>query len=441
MPSANTITCPKCGTLIDIDEIFYHQIEEKFKKQQVEERKRLQAEIDEARKKYKSHLDALKAKEEELKEEKERFDEELKRATREQLRREKAKLTEELKKGIAAEQSAAMELLRKELEAKSKEVQELSAAKIEIERLKREKEEAALKAKAEAEAQLNEALAKEREKLQKSLDEIAAQRLKKIEEEQEMKLREKDEQLKQLQRSLEEAKRKAEQGSMQVQGEALELAIEGWLRDRFPFDQIEEVKKGAFGADCIQTVHTRELPNCGVICYESKNTKAWSDAWIGKLKQDMLKAGADIGVLVTSVYPPGMERMGWVDGIWVCSLEEFKGSAALLRDSLIRIHQAMQREENKTDKMTLLYNYLTGNEFQMQLRAIVDGFMQMQSELDKEKRSLMAAWKRRQKLIDSVLANTTEMYGSLQGIAGGNALPKIDVLELPEELDDEGTER
>jgi len=139
-------------------------------------------------------------------------------------------------------------------------------------------------------------------------------------------------------------------------------------------------------------------------------------------------------VLVTTVYPPGMERMGFVEGVWVCSLEEFKGSAALLRESLIRLHQSLQREENKADKMTLLYNYLTGNEFQMQLRTIVDGFMQMQSELDKERRSLMAAWKRRQKLIDGVLQQTTEMYGALQGIAGRGALPKIDVLELPEEL-------
>ena len=224
---------------------------------------------------------------------------------------------------------------------------------------------------------------------------------------------------------------------MQVQGEALELAIESWLASQFPFDTIEEVKKGAFGADCIQTVHTRDAQNCGIICYESKNTKAWSDNWIVKLKQDMLGASADIGVLVTSVYPNGMERMGWVDGIWVCSLEEFKGSVSLLRESLIRTHATVQKEENKSDKMTLLYNYLTGNEFQMQLKAIVDGFMQMQTELDKERRSLMAAWKRRQKLIDSVLANTTEMYGSLQGIAGGNALPKIDVLELPEEIEDE----
>ncbi len=435
MSSSNTIQCPNCGTQIDIDAIFYHQIEEKFKAQQLEEKQRLQSEIDAARKQYRSHLDALKAKEEALAQEKEKFDEQLRRATREQLKTERAKLMDTLRKELVEEQSEAMALLQKELEEKSKQIQELSAAKIEISRLKREKEELSLKAKAEAEAELNRRLAKEKQKVQQALDEMAAQKLKEIEEAQALKLKEKDEQLEQLKRSLEDAKRKAEQGSMQVQGEALELAIEGWLSQQFPFDTIEEVKKGAFGADCIQTVHTRDVQNCGIICYESKNTKAWSDAWITKLKQDMLKVGADIGVLVTSVYPNGMERMGLVDGIWVCSLEEFKGSVSLLRESLIRVHATMQKEENKADKMSLLYNYLTGNEFQMQLHAIVDGFIQMQTELDKERRSLMAAWKRRQKLIDSVLANTTEMYGSLQGIAGGNALPKIDVLELPEDVE------
>ena len=437
MPANNTIQCPNCGTQIDIDAIFYQQIEAKFKAQQHAEKQKLQAEIDEARKQYKSHLDALKAREEALTEEREKFDEALRRATREQLKRERAQLAEELKRQIAEEQSEAMALMQKELEAKSREIQELSAAKIEIARLKREKEELALKAKMEAEEQLNRRLAEEKARLQASLDEAAARKLKEIEEAQALKLKEKEEQMEQLKRSLEDAKRKAEQGSMQVQGEALELAIESWLAHQFPLDTIEEVKKGAFGADCIQTVHTRDAQHCGVICYESKNTKAWSETWITKLKQDMLKVGADIGVLVTSVYPGGMERMGWVDGIWVCSLEEFKGSVSLLRESLIRIHATVQKEENKADKMTLLYHYLTGNEFQMQLRAIVDGFLQMQSELDKEKRSLMAAWKRRQKLIDSVLANATEMYGSLQGIAGGNALPTIDVLELPEEIEGE----
>ena len=437
MSSQTTIKCPNCGTQIDIDEIFYHQIEEKFKAQQLEEKKKLQAEIDEARKQYKSHLDALKAKEDALKEEKEKFDEELRKATREQLKVERAKLLDELKKELTQEQSESMALLQKELDEKSRKLQELHAANAKIAQLEREKGELAAKAKAEAELTLNQKLAEEKTRLQKILDEASASKLKEIEEANALKLKEKEEQMEQLKRSLEDAKRKAEQGSMQVQGEALELAIESWLASQFPFDNIEEVKKGAFGADCVHTIHTRELQNCGVICYESKNTKAWSDGWITKLKQDMLKVNADLGVLVTSVYPGDMDRMGFVDGIWVCSLDEFKGSASLLRESLIRVHKTVQKEENKSDKMSLLYNYLTGNEFQMQLKAIVDGFMQMQTELDKERRSLMASWKRRQKLIDGVLQNTTEMYGSLQGIAGAGALGHIEALELPENLEDE----
>ena len=201
------------------------------------------------------------------------------------------------------------------------------------------------------------------------------------------------------------------------------------MASQFAFDTIEEIGKGAFGADCIQTINTRELQNCGKICFESKNAKTWSNDWIPKFKQDILKENADIGVLVTQVMPKNMERMGFIDGIWVCSLSEFKGSASLLRESLIKVRQATQHQENRTDKMHILYNYLTGNEFNMQLHSIVNGFMQMQEELDKEKRSLMASWKRQQKNIDMVLANTTEMYGSIKGIAG-SAIGNVQALEL-----------
>ena len=424
--SSTTIRCPNCSTKIDVNEILYHQLEDELKQKNSAEQKKLRDEVEEKRKEYKAHLGALKAKEDELKEQKEKFDEELMRATKDQLKIEKEKLQAVLKKEILQEQSESMALLQKELEEKSKQVQELNKSKAEIEKLKREKSEIASAAKAEAEIALSKKLGEEKEKIQKSLEEANA-----------LKLKEKDEQMEQLKRSLEDAKRKAEQGSMQIQGEALELAIESWLASQFPFDSIEEIKKGAFGADCVHTVHTRELQNCGIICYESKNTKAWSDGWVNKLKQDMLKVGADLGVLVTSVYPSGMDRMGFVDGIWICSLDEFKGSASLLRESLIRVHLTVQREENKSDKMSLLYNYLTGNEFSMQLKSIVDGFMSMQQELDKERRSLMASWKRRQKLIDGVLQNTTEMYGALQGIAGSSAIVHIDALELPEEIEDE----
>jgi len=424
MPSKTTIKCPNCNSEIDVNKILYHQLEEEHKDKYLAEQRKIEAEVDTKRKEYKEAFDKLKAEKLAMEEAQDKFDEELKKATREQVKLEKQKLYDELKKELEEEQSESMALLQKELNEKSEQVKELNNSKIEIEKLKREKSEVESKAKAEAQQALTEQLQDEKEKIQKALQE-----------QNELKFRQKDEQLEQIKRELDSARRKAEQGSMQLQGEALELAIESWLMAQFPFDNIEEVKKGAFGADCVQTIHTRELQNCGIICYESKNTKAWSDSWISKLKQDMLKVNADIGVLVSSVYPKDMKRMGFVDGIWVCSLDEFKGSVSLLRESLIRVHQTVQKEENKSDKMSLLYNYMTGNEFSMQMKAIVDGFIKMQEELDKEKRSLMASWKRREKTIDGVLANTTEMYGSLQGIAGSSAIVHIEALELAEDIE------
>jgi len=397
------IQCPNCNKDIDVNEIVYLQLEEEHKKREL---------------KLEKEFVTLKAKEE-------KFEEKLSLAVQKQIKSEKQKLHNELKKKLQEEQNELMALLQKELNEKSEQVKELNRSKIEIERLKREKDEVESKAKSEAQIELNVQLEREKEKIEK-----------KIAEQNELKFRQKDEQLEQIKRQLGNAQRKAEQGSMQLQGEALELLIESWLSSQFPFDTIEEVKKGAFGADCIQTVHTRDSQNCGIICYETKNTKLWNDAWVTKLKQDMLKVHADIGVLVSSVYPKNMKRMGFVNGVWVCSLDEFKGSVSLLRESLIRVHQRVQKEENKMDKMSLLYNYMTGNEFSMQMKAIVDGFIKMQEDLDKEKRSLMASWKRRQKTIDGVIMNTTEMYGALQGIAGSSSIVHIEALEL-EAPDDE----
>lgn len=430
MSTTTTIKCPNCGTEINVNEILYHQLEDELKQKTIAEQNKLKAEVESKRLEYKKAFDDLRAKEEAMRENEAKYAKDLQKATEvkveEQLRLERRAVEAELKAKITSEQEEQMKLLTEELNKKSAQVQELNASKVMIEKLKRDMAEAESKAKAEGEVALTKRLVEEREKIQKSFEEANA-----------LKLKEKDEQMEQLKRSLDDAKRKAEQGSMQIQGEALELAIESWLSSQFPFDMLEEVKKGAFGADCVQTIHTRELQNCGVICYESKNTKAWSEGWVTKLKQDMIKVNADIGVLVTSVYPNGMDRMGFVDDIWVCSLNEFKGSVSLLRESIIRVHITAQKEENKSDKMTLLYNYMTGNEFSMQMKAIVDGFMKMQEELEKEKRSLMASWKRREKTIDGVLMNTTEMYGALQGIAGSSAIVHIDALELPEGLEED----
>lgn len=424
MNNQTTITCPNCATEIDISQSLYVKLEQKAKQE-------LQNEVTQHRAKYQEAMNSLKAKEESIKDQEAKFSKELEKATatkvEAQLKVEKSKLEGELKSKITAESAEQMTLLQKELAEKSSQVKELNVSKAMVEQLKREKDEMQSTIQLKAQQTMNETLKLEKEKISKLADEANA-----------LKLKEKDEQMEQLKRSLEDAKRKAEQGSQQIQGEAQELAIEEWLSIQFPFDSIDEVKKGAFGADCVQIIHTRELQNCGILCYESKNAQSWSSTWVTKLKQDMLKVHADIGVLVTTVLPNGMERMGFVDGVWVCTLDEFKGSVSLLRESLIRVHKTVQKEENKSDKMVLLYNYLGSNEFSMQLNAIVDGFVKMQEELDKERRSLMASWKRRQKLIDGVLINTTEMYGSLQGIAG-NSIAHISALELPyiDEKDDD----
>lgn len=202
------------------------------------------------------------------------------------------------------------------------------------------------------------------------------------------------------------------------------------MSDKYPFDVIEEIKKGSRGGDCIQVVHTREILNCGKIYYESKRTKDFQKSWIEKFKADMRNKGADIGVLVTETLPKELDRMGLLDGIWVCTYEEFKGLSSVLRESIVRVSQAKRSEEDKTDKMSLLYGYLTSTEFRMQIEAIVEGFTQMQSDLDSEKRSMQRIWKQREKQIEKVLDNTIGMYGSIKGIAG-SSIANVKALELP----------
>ncbi len=425
MANKTTIQCPNCQAEIDVNAILYHQLEDELKQKNIAEQKKLKEEMAAQKKEYKEAFNALKSQEEAIQEQKEQFDEALKRATQQQLKIEKQKMQEALKKELAQEQEESLALLKKELEEKSNQVKELHKTQAEIQKLKREKDELSSKIEAQAELKLTKRLQEEKAKIYKAADE-----------ENELKLKQKEEQLKQLQEQLQIAQRKAEQGSMQLQGEVQELAIEEYLGDRYPFDVIEEIKKGARGADCVQIVHTREIPNCGKIYYESKRTKDFQKTWIEKFKADMREKGVDLGVLVTQVLPNELDRMGLVDGVWVCTFEEFKGLSAVLRENIIKIHQAKRSQENKTDKMSLLYNFLTSNEFKMQVEAIVEGFSTMQEDLDKEKRAMARIWKQREKQIEKVLENTIGMYGSIKGIAG-NAVGSVKALELPYDEDDE----
>ena len=245
-----------------------------------------------------------------------------------------------------------------------------------------------------------------------------------------MRFKELQKQLEDQKMLTEEMKRKQEQGSMQMQGEVQELAIEEWLVAQFPLDTIEEIKKGARGGDCLQFVNTRTHQNCGTIYYESKRTKDFQPSWIEKFQADIRAKGANIGVLVTEVMPSDMDRMGLKDGIWICNYDEFKGLCGVLRESIVQLSIAISSQENKGDKMDMIYNYLTSNTFRMQIEAIVEGFTQMKSDLESEKRSMQRIWKQRDKQIEKVVTNTIDMYGSIKGIAG-NAVQSVKALELP----------
>jgi hypothetical protein len=222
-------------------------------------------------------------------------------------------------------------------------------------------------------------------------------------------------------------RRKAEQGSMQLQGEVLELALEELLRSNFPYDTIEEVAKGVKGADCTQTVRNPQAQVCGKIIYESKRTKSFTNEWIEKLKSDMRAQQADIAVIVSEVLPRDMDAFGFRDGVWICRFSEVKALAYLLRDSLIRIHSAVSTQENKGDKMQMLYNYLTANEFRQNIEAVVEGFLSLKDSITREKIQMEKIWKEREKQLEKVLLNTTQFYGSIKGIAG-NAVGDLKML-------------
>jgi hypothetical protein len=412
MSQTDTILkCPNCGIDIDVSEILKQQIEDQVQQQ-------YGAEKAEQRKKYLDAMSALKAKEEILKEQEGQFQEQLNTALAQQLKVESQKLSENIKRQLLEEQSESMALLQKELGEKSEQLKELNKSKAMIAQLEREKQEIESRVQAQAELSLNQRLGQEKERISKELSEQS-----------ELKFKQKEEQMEGLKRQIDEMKRKAEQGSMQLQGEVQELAIEEWLSESFHFDTITEIKKGARGGDCIQSVHTREMQNCGTIYYESKRTKDFQRTWIEKFKADIREKGADVGVLVTEVMPSELQRMGLIDGIWICSYEEFKALCFILREGVIDVARANRSQENKSDKMSLLYGYLTSNEFKMQIEAIVEGFSQMQSDLDKERNAMQRIWKQREKQLTKVVENTVGLYGSIRGIAG-NVIAPISMLEL-----------
>jgi len=418
---ATDIKCPNCGTLFPIEEAVSEQYKkdlrdqmQKFKNDKEKELQRKQEEFTRREQELlqqsqkQSAAFALK-----LDEERQRIQSSMEQSLRKSISSDfenKLRMLEEANKDneekLKAGRQKELEFLRKEQDLKNKET--------------------------ELELSIGRRLQEERGKLSKEIRDLEEQRGAAKETDYQLRLKELEKQLDDQKKLAEEMRRKAEQGSMQLQGEVQELALEELLRANFPFDEIGPVAKGARGADCIQTVRNNFGQECGKIIYESKRTQSFSPDWVEKLKADMRSQGATIAVIVTQTMPKDLDRFGEKNGVWVCSFAEVKALSHVLRDGIIRVFQASKSQENKGDKMHLLYDYLTSTEFGEQWKAIREGFLSMKQSIQKERDTMERLWKAREKQLEKVLLNAAHVRGSIDGIAGKDAID-INLLDEPED--------
>lgn len=384
------IKCPNCGHEFEPTDTIRDEIQKELRSQMEDWKKKKEKEFDEQRKK------------------------------------EQQQIEESTRKKISTDYENKLNLLQQEQKENQEKLKE--ARQKEADYLRKEME---LKNReAEIDLTVQKQLQRDREKLAEDIRKIEEQKVAARETEYQMRMKELEKQLDDQKKLAEEMRRKAEQGSSQLQGEVQELALEEMLRLAFPFDLVSEVGKGKRGADCIQTVRNNFGQECGKIIYESKRATSWGADWIEKLKADMRANGADIAVIVTRTMPKDMDCFGLKDGVWICSFSEVKPMAALLRDGVIKVNAAAKTNDNRGDKMQLLYDYLLSNEFSEQWKAIREGFASMKQSIQKEREAMERLWKSREKQLEKVLLSAAHIRGSIEGIAGQNTID----LGLPEDM-------
>ncbi|MBC7830148.1 MAG: DUF2130 domain-containing protein [Chitinophagaceae bacterium] len=421
---ATDIKCPECGKIFDVEEVIAGDIEEKFKKEYSSKLQQSLNSLTEERKKLHQEQNIF---EEKKKKENELF--------QQKLIQEKQKIEADLQQQLTRSITSDFEHKLKMLEQNNHDQEEKLklARQKELEFMQKENQ---LKNKeAELEISIQRKLQEERVKLSEDIRAIEEQKIAARETEFQLRMRELESQLEVQKKLAAEMTRKAEQGSMQLQGETQELLLEEILREHFPFDSIVEVGKGVEGADCMQIVRNGVGTECGKIIFESKRAKSWNNIWVEKLKTDMRNKQADLAILVTQSFPKGMNCFGERDGVWICSFKEVTGLTTALRNAIIRIADTRKSEENKGEKMQMLYNYLTGIEFRQHIEAIVEGFMSMKISISKERVQMEKLWKEREKQLEKVLLNTSGMYGSIKGIAGSsvNTIPLLEGSDVNED--------
>jgi len=414
MTTEPTITCPSCATEIKLTESLAAPLLRATREDYETRIAHMHAEISRREGEVTKQLAAVE-------EAKRSIDEEV----TEKLRAERLVIA-------AAEAKKARAAAATELESKGQELTELK----ELLEQKNEKLAAAQRQQAELLRQQRELDDARREldltvetRIQESLEDIRQKAKAEAEEVLKLKVTEKELQIASMQRQIDELKRKAEQGSQQLQGEVLELELESVLRGRFAHDLIEPVGKGELGGDILQRVNAPNGNACGSVLWETKRTKNWSDAWLPKLRADQRASNAAVAVLVTTALPKGVENFALIDGIWVTDVRCAQPLAVALRQSLIELAAARHAQEGQETKMELIYRYLTGPRFRHRVEAIVEKFSEMQADLDRERKAMTRLWAKREGQIQGVIEATAGMYGDLQGIAG-KALQEIEHLDL-----------
>jgi hypothetical protein len=414
-----TVVCPQCKNEIKLTESLAAPLLESIRRDY--EKRLTQKDADIAKREKTLH-----EREASLQKQKESIDEQIvQKVQQEQIR-------------IAAEEAKKAKLtLGDELDRKVKEINDLQEilkqrdakladaqkAQAELIRKQRELDDARRELDLTVEKRVHANLNAAREKARKE-----------VEEELKLKVLEKEQTIASMQQQIENLKRRAEQGSQQLQGEVQELEIEGLLSARFPRDTIQPVPKGEFGGDIIHRVMGPLGQPCGTILWETKRTKNWSDGWLPKLREDQRAAKAEIAVILSQVLPKEVETFGLVDQVWIAHPKVALPVAVALRQTLIEIAGARQASEGQQTKMEMVYRYLTGPRFRQRVQAIVEAFSSMRDDLDRERKAITKQWAKREEQIDRVMQATVGMYGDLQGIAG-KTLQEIEGLEFQGLLD------
>lgn len=413
--SDQTIKCSKCGYEIPLTEALTGQIEQsielKYEMAAAENAK----ELDTQKQALKQQAKELEIKGKAIQEQ-----------VAEQVKTQRKKIAEEEKAKVLAEQREHTKTLEEELQEQTKKLQEAQRQEFELRKQQRQVEQESKEIKLTVQRQIDE----ERKKIEEQASKDAAEK-------EQLKLREKDDQLASMKKQIDELKRRAEVGSQEAQGEALEGALQDVLQQTFPIDAFEEVKKGARGADIIQRVHNRSGKECGTILWESKNTKDFQKPWIEKLKKDQQYVNASVAVIMSVTLPKQIDSFGVYEGVWVSDYKSVIGLATALRYGLVEVARQKIVTAGRDSVKDVIYEYVTGNEFAMHIKAVVNAFGRMQEQLGKERRAMEKIWKAREKQIITVLDNVVGIRGSIEGLVGEQkSLPEVDMLSLDAIIED-----